>query len=88
MARPEYRDPAYTSMKERLARTETPCEWCGVRRATTPDHEPPIADFPPGQWDGWLVDSCDCCNKARAARRSTAKRHGKPRPRTYPAGTW
>ena len=89
MPKAEYSTPAYRGMKGRLAETWTPCGWCGEARATTPDHEPPIADFPPGQWRGKLVPSCEGCNLRRAARRSTAKKTARRKAAaSYPAGTW
>lgn len=65
----------------------TPCAWCAVERAVTPDHEPPLTKYPPGEWRGELVPSCKACNIARGgwgrqekAARRRAKRVRNRRP--------
>lgn len=60
----------YKAMKQELKAYDIPCTWCGKARATEPDHEPPIAAFPPGEWEGELLPSCMPCNRKRSAKRT------------------
>lgn len=58
--------PVYERARSRLQRAVVPCTLAvpGVctGRATSLDHQPPVAAFPPGQWQGRLVPVCLPCN--------------------------
>lgn len=58
-------DAQYQADRTAILATNPPCEigleGCTVI-ATTTDHVPPLAAFPPGQWRGRLRPACDHCN--------------------------
>lgn len=65
MSRREYRTPAYRAFKAALAESVVPCFWCQIRRATTPDHNPPVSL---GGGDGDLIPSCLKCQYSRGGQ--------------------
>ena len=72
-----YSDPAYKAMKAALAVEWVVCPYCKWRRATSPDHVPPLSEFPPGLWRGRLVPACLKCNMARGGADRQRRRVGK-----------
>ena len=66
-------------MKAALAESWVTCPYCKWRRATSPDHVPPLSAFAPGCWTGTLVPSCLRCNMSRGGAERQAKAPDKRR---------
>ena len=89
MSNPAYRTAEYRAEKQRLKEMNVICCWCGVRRATTPDHDPPLVVAPTGPWR--LVPSCAKCNYRRGQRLGVARRAKKAAPvsvHPFPSVNW
>lgn len=63
--RPEYNAREYRDRLAWLKANWRICEWCGLNRATSPDHEPALCHSLPGAWKGRLVNACRRCNLRR-----------------------
>lgn len=78
-----YRTRHYREYKQDLMDGLVVCIHCRLRRAVTPDHQPPLCQFPDWRlWVGVLVPSCRECSNAQSGQ----ARHGRFRP--LPTRTW
>jgi hypothetical protein len=85
MARREYRTIRYRAFKRMLAETEIPCWWCGIRRAVSPDHNPPVSL---GGTDADLVGACLKCQYSRGGQLSGALKRARKRERRTLLHPW
>jgi 5-methylcytosine-specific restriction endonuclease McrA len=70
---------AYKKARQKLLEDRPPCAYCRARLADTADHVPPLAAFPPGEWQGQLVPACLSCNSSLGARFRNERNRPKPK---------
>ncbi len=64
------RDKRYVTTRTLYQQTRPPCwlQYPGCTGAgTTPDHDPPLSTYPPGQWQGVLRPACRHCQDTQGA---------------------
>ena len=85
-----YAEPEYRAALELLRRSDMPCCHCGARRATSPDHVPPLADHVHTRVGDCcaLVPACAPCNLSRGAATGNRRRRAVAATRLLPGSGW
>jgi 5-methylcytosine-specific restriction endonuclease McrA len=87
VARKEYTTSVYQSFKKALAATETPCWWCGVRRAVSPDHVVPLVLGGTNAPEN-LVGACLSCQYSRGGKLGQSLKRARRRNRRTLEHPW
>jgi 5-methylcytosine-specific restriction endonuclease McrA len=68
------RHSEYIAARKRFQTGNYTCHICGQQPGLTPDHQPPLANFPhPNLWHGTLQPACQPCQSRQGAAITNAR---------------